>query len=135
MGQIWVRCLKYWQNTWMTDRLISIKSGLIFRSNCHLQVSDGLSLLFDIQLADHEVLPWSKINLAKIQIWQWGEDIFIGHFQSCSRHILNVKDDAYQMMTFIYLNIYTEQLHSLPLSTVATVSHTQNSVNSVLCSL
>lgn len=114
----------------MTDHLIRIKSWIIFRSNCHLQVSDGLSLIFDIQLVDHEVLPWSKINLAKIQIWHWGEDIFIGHFQSCSRHILNVGDGAYQIMTFIFYNICAEQLHSLDLSPVATVKQTQNGAHS-----
>lgn len=114
VGQIWVRCLRYWLNTWLTDHLIRIKSGTIFRSNCHLQVADRLSLIFDIQLVDHEVLLWSKINLAKIQIWQREEDIFIGHFQSCSRHILNGRDGAYQNPDFdFFLYIYPEQLRSL----------------------
>lgn len=37
------------------------------------------TLIFAILPVDHEVLPWSKINLAKIHIWQREKDVFIGH--------------------------------------------------------
>lgn len=66
-----------WYKNWLSIWLTSVFD--LLQNSCHLQVLHRLGLIFAILPADHEVLPWSKINPAMICIWHRDEDLLIGH--------------------------------------------------------